>query len=160
MLRWRLILGTLFIAALVVLCRLDGTAPRPGTYLLPLALIVGCVGASELLGMFNKRGHAPIPWVVYVGVSIAILLAGLRAVCPPAVQAQLPGSLGWMAIGLAMGLLLAFIGEVLRFDGRRQSTVNLALEAFTILYLGGALGFIAQLRQLGSGASSTDARSG
>jgi hypothetical protein len=48
MLRWRLLLGTVFITALVGLCWLDYHASWPGIYLLPLALVVSLLGASEL----------------------------------------------------------------------------------------------------------------
>src|SRR3954470_10242213 len=113
MLRWRFIFGTLFVAALVILCWLDYVVTRPGTFLLPVALMLGWVGVVELLEMFNKRGRMPIPWVVYSGVLIAILLAGISVIEPPAVSARVPGPLGWLTIGIAMGLLLAFLGEVL-----------------------------------------------
>ena len=160
MLRWRLILGTLFIAALVLLCYLDCVVPRPGTFLLPVALMLGWVGVVELLEMFNHRGRMPIPWVVYAGVMISIVLAGLSVLWPGAAEAQIPGQVGWLAIGLAVGLQLAFIGEVARYDGRWQSTVNLGLEAFIILYLGGALGFIVLLRQLNANPAVNDGRQG
>ena len=160
MLRWRLILGTLFIAALVLLCYLDCVVARPGTFLLPVALMLGWVGVVELLEMFNHRGRMPIPWVAYAGVMISIALAGLSVIWPDAVAAQIPGQVGWLAIGLAVGLQLAFVGEVVRFDGRWQSTVNLGLEAFIILYLGGALGFIVLLRQLNANTAINDGRQG
>jgi phosphatidate cytidylyltransferase len=160
LLRWRLILGTLFIAALVLLCYLDCVVARPGTFLLPVALMLGWVGVVELLEMFNHRGRMPIPWVVYAGVMISIVLAGLSVIWPEAVAAQIPGQVGWLAIGLAVGLQLAFIGEVVRYDGRWQSTVNLGLEAFIILYLGGALGFIVLLRQLNANPAVHDGRQG
>jgi phosphatidate cytidylyltransferase len=127
---------------------------------LPLAMMLGWVGVVELLEMFNKRGRMPIPWVVYAGVQICIVLSGLAVFWPSAVTAQLPGSLGWLTIGLAAGLLLAFIGEVVRYDGRWQSTVNLGLESLIILYLGGGLGFIAQLRQLSEYSNADDGRLG
>ena len=61
MLRWRLILGAVFIGALIVLCWLDHRAALRGSYLLPLALVVSLLGAGELLEMFRKRGHQPLP---------------------------------------------------------------------------------------------------
>ncbi|MFO0792400.1 MAG: phosphatidate cytidylyltransferase [Pirellulales bacterium] len=160
MLRHRLLLGTLFVAALVALCWLDCTVTRPGAILLPLALVLGLVGVSELLAMFHKGGRTPLPWVLYAGVLLAILLSGIQVACPAACATAVPGWAGWLAIGLALGLVLAFAGEIRSYDGQRPTTINLALEAFTILYLGGCLGFIAQLRGLSGGRFGTDGRTG
>lgn len=160
MLRWRILLGTLFIAALVILCWLDCVVTRPGAFLLPLTLMVGWMGVVELLDIFNTRGRMPLPWVLHVGVSLAILLAGITVAWPAAATKSPPGQLGWLAIGLIVGLILSLFGEVRRYDGRWHSTINLGLEAFTILYLGGALGFIVQLRLLSGGPFGSDGRSG
>lgn len=160
MLRWRILLGTLFIAALVVLCWLDCVVTRPGAFLLPLALMVGWMGVVELLEIFNARGRMPLPWVLHAGVSLSILLAGITVAWPQAAAQNPPGQLGWLALGLIVGLIMALFGEVRRYDGKWHSTINLALEAFTILYLGGALGFIVQLRLLTGGPFGSDGRVG
>jgi phosphatidate cytidylyltransferase len=160
LLRYRFLLGTVFIAALVVLCWLDCVVARPGAFLLPLALMLGWMGVVELLEMFNKRGRMPLPWVLYSGVLISVLLAGMPVLWPELVAANVSGPLGWLAIGLASGLMLAFIGEILRYDGKWHTTVNLGLEALSILYLGGTLGFIVQLRLLGGGPFGEDGRAG
>ena len=160
MLRYRLLLGTLFIAALVMLCWLDCVVTRPGAFLLPLALMLGWMGVVELLEMFNKRGRMPLPWVLYSGVLISVLLAGMPVLWPELAVANVPGPLGWLAIGLAGGLLMAFFGEIRRYDGKWHSTINLGLEAFSILYLGGTLGFIVQLRLLSGGPFGADGGTG
>ena len=160
MLRYRLLLGTLFIAALVLLCWLDCVVTRPGAFLLPLALMLGWMGVVELLEMFNKRGRMPLPWVLYSGVLISVLLAGMPVLWPDLAAASVPGPLGWLAIGLVIGLLLALVGELRRYDGKWHTTINLGLEAFSVLYLGGALGFIVQLRLLGGGLFGEDVRVG
>ncbi len=156
MLRWRILLGTLFIAALVILCWLDCVVTRPGAFLLPLALMVGWLGVVELLAIFNTRGCMPLPCVLHAGVSLSIFLAGITVAWPHSAAQNPPGQLGWLALGLIAGLILALFGEVRRYDGKRHSTINLALEAFTILYLGGALGFIVQLRLLAGGPFASD----
>lgn len=153
MLRWRLLLGALFIAALVALCWLDFHAPRPGVYLLPLALVVSLLGAGELLAMFRHRPREeqPLAASIYGGVLIAVGAAGMPALWPGSWQAGSPlGQLGWLAIGLAAGLLLAILGELRRFEMPGQATTNLALAGFAVLYLGGLMGFIIQLRLLGA----------
>jgi len=157
MLRWRLTFGILFIAALVLLCWLDTKVPRPGTLLLPLALLVSWLGAGELLHMFNKRERYPPPWVVYTGVILTVVLSGIQLFWPGAVQSFTIGTLGWVTIGIASGLLLALIGELSRFDGQRPSALNVAYSMLAITYAGGLMGFIVQLRVLGSEANSNDA---
>ena len=84
MLRWRLILGTLFIAALVIWCWLDFVVTRPGAFLVPLALGLTWCGVVELLDMFNRKGRYPLPWVMYGGSLLTVLVAGLPVLWPGA----------------------------------------------------------------------------
>ena len=158
MLRWRLILGTLIVAALVMLCWLDYAVGRPGAFLLPLALMLSWFGVVELLEMFEKRGRRPLPWAMYAGVLGCVLLAGVPVVWPTA--GNTVGRLGWLAIGLGVGLILATVGELQRYDGRWHSTINLGLLSFAVLYLGGMMGFMVQLRMLGGQPWGTDGRWG
>jgi phosphatidate cytidylyltransferase len=148
LLRYRFLLGALFIAGLAMLCWLDCNVTRPGAFLLPVALMVAWMGVVELLEIFNKRGRMPLAWVLYSGVLITVLLAGLEVIWPEAVNASVPGQLGWMVIGLIVGLYFALFGELQRYDTKWHTTINLGLEALSILYLGGMLGFMVQLRLL------------
>jgi phosphatidate cytidylyltransferase len=152
LLRWRLVFGALFIAALVLWCWLDAMVTRPGAFLLPLALMLSWLSTEELLGMLNKRGRYPLPWVVYVGVLLTVLLSGMPVFWPEAVDLVAIGSLGWVTIGLISGLILALIGELWRYGGHWHSTLNLGLSMFVIAYVGGLMGFIVQLRLLGDDA--------
>jgi phosphatidate cytidylyltransferase len=149
MLRWRLVFGALFIAALVLWCWLDAMVTRPGAFLLPLALMLSWLSTEELLGMLNKRGRYPLPWVVYAGVLLTVLLSGMPVFWPEAVELVAIGSLGWVTVGLVIGLMLALVGELWRYGGHWHSTLNLGLSMFGIVYIGGLMGFIVQLRLLG-----------
>jgi phosphatidate cytidylyltransferase len=146
LLRWRFIFGTVFVAALVGLCWLDAQAAQPGTYLLPLAILLSLLSAGELLVMFRKRGHDPLAWVVYCGALITVLAAGLPSFFPPSGTVNAIGSLSWLALGLAASLLLALVGEMVRFREAASATANLALSFFAVAYVGGLLGFLVQLR--------------
>lgn len=150
MLRWRLILGTILIAALVGLCVLDYHAAWPGIYLLPLAIAASLLGAGELLAMFRKRGHEPLSWTTYAGTLLTVLSAGAPGLLPGDYLNNSFGKLGWLAIGLAAALLIAIVGELRRFESPGRSTIQLALASFAILYVGGLMGFIVQLRLLGT----------
>jgi phosphatidate cytidylyltransferase len=160
MLRWRLILGVLFVAAFVAVCWLDSVVARPGAFLLPAALMLSWMAVVELLEMFNKRGRQPAAGTLYCGVLIAVLSAGLPVLWPGAVTGNTIVGLGWLAVGLAIGLLLAFFGELYRYDGRWHTTINLGLSALAILYVGGLTGFVVQLRLLNVGPTNNDGRLG
>ena len=175
MLLWRLILGPILIAALVGLCWLDYRAAWPGAYLLPLAVVLSLAGAGELLSMWRRREAAtqPLPWVIYGGTLVTVLAAGAPVWLPaswsggPAV-----GQLGWLAIGLVASLLLAMTGEMRRYEspltqplpqGERSfpsATANLALSCLAVLYVGGLMGFLVQLRLLGLGVPGNNAHLG
>ncbi len=150
MLRWRLLFGILFVAALVLWCWLDANVTRPGAFLLPLALMLSWLGTEELLAMLNKRGRFPLPWVVYTGVLLTVLLSGLPIVWPGVVELTAIGALGWVAISLIGSLILAFVGELSRYGGPWHSTLNVGLAMLVITYIGGLMAFIVQLRLLGN----------
>src|SRR6476646_3549706 len=107
MLRWRLLLGTLFVAALAGLCWLDQTAATPGIWLLPLALLLSVIASQEILGLLSARGQQPTSCVVYVG-NLAIVLSNWATVAwsgnpvPPR---------GWPLVALAIAVLAAFLAE-------------------------------------------------
>src|SRR5215211_5711597 len=109
MLRWRLVFGALFIAALVLWCWLDANVARPGAFLLPLALMLSWLGTEELLGMLNKRGRYPLQWVAYAGVLLTVLLSGLQIFWPGIATLGAIGVLGWVTIGLVSGLIFALV---------------------------------------------------
>jgi phosphatidate cytidylyltransferase len=160
MLRWRFLFGTLFIAALVAFCWLDAVVYRPGAFLLPLALMLSWMAVVELLDMFNQKGRKPLAASMYIGVLLSVLLAGMPVFWPTAVAGNKLAGLGWLAIGLVVGLLVVIVGELQRYDGRWHTTVNLGLSAFGILYVGGLMGFIVQLRALGVTPTGIDGRVG
>ncbi len=167
MLRWRLILGTVIIATFVGLCVLDYRAALPGMYLLPVAVALSLLGAGELLAMFRKLGHQPLPWAVYGGTLVTLLAAGVPGVLNSDwYGAAAIGQLGWLTIGLAAGLLMALVAALSRFQtpltqplptGERSvknASVDLALTCFVILYVGSLMGFMVQLRLLGDGPAN------
>jgi len=114
----------------------------------PLAVVLCLLATQEMLGMFRAGGSNPLAWAVYLGT-----LLPLVAACAPIAWQQYPtdchvGRLGWLACGLAAGLLVALVGEMRRYTAPGQTMANLGAAALSILYVGGLLGFLVQLRLL------------
>ncbi len=148
MLRWRLTLGPLIIALLAALCWADAQAARPGIWLVPLAVVLCLLATQEMLGLFRAGNKSPQAWFVYVATLLPVLSA-----CAPIAWIEYPadcpvGRLGWLACGLAAGLLVALVGEMRRYAEPGHSLANLGAAALSILYVGGLLGFLIQLRLL------------
>jgi phosphatidate cytidylyltransferase len=172
MLKWRLILGTQFIAGLAGLCWLDYHAPRPGTYLLPLAIVLSLLAAGELLAMFQQRGHKPLSWVIYGGVLLTMLSCGMTVFLPNWAPSESVGRLGCLMAGLATAFFLAIIGELSRYrspfeqplnecdTSKQAATTNLALSMLAVFYAGGLMGFLVQLRLLDGPRFGNDGRWG
>jgi phosphatidate cytidylyltransferase len=148
-LRWRLILGVVIVAGLAALCILDARAGRPGIYLSPLALVAAMLAAGEMLRLFAARGCHPAAWTVYVGVLLPVAASCLAVIFADALPVIMLGRVGLLGLGLTAGLLLALIGEMRRYTAPGQSVANVAHAALAILYVGGLVGMLVQLRLVG-----------
>lgn len=135
------------VTLLVALCWLDARAERPGIYLAPLVVVLCALATGEILRMFFRtRGGNPLAWATYVGTMLPVV-----ASCLPILWPGSPiGALGWLACGLAAGLAVPLAGEMGRYgrseDSTGNTTTNLALASLSVLYVGGLLGFLIQLR--------------
>jgi phosphatidate cytidylyltransferase len=148
LLRWRIIIGTFLVAVLLGLCRLDLRTEWPGVYLLPLAMLLCILGTEELMAIFRSAGHACSPWAVRTGVLLTVLIATLPIARVPLARWLLAGNLGYLAMGLAAGLLVILLAELAHYTHGGHSLAKLAYSAFALMYLGGLLGFIVHLRLL------------
>lgn len=148
MLRWRIIIGTFLVAVLLGLCWLDMHSRWPGVFLLPLALLLCILGTEELLAIFRAAGQACSPWAVRVGVLLTVLSASLPIVRDGLARNLPDGNLGYLAMGLAAGLLVILLSELAGYTHGGRSMTKLASGALALLYLGGLLGFIIHLRLL------------
>jgi phosphatidate cytidylyltransferase len=159
MLRWRLLLGTLLIAALVVLCAFDAMMPWEfaGTFLLPVALIAALLATREVLDLAAVGNMRPLRWPVYVG-NLLIVAGGwasiyemVPSVTPePPVQSPMFNAgayaLGWPFFGLVSAVLLSCLGEMCRYRKPGGNMANLAAAIFTLIYVGFMLSFAVQMR--------------
>ncbi|MCH8921633.1 MAG: phosphatidate cytidylyltransferase [Planctomycetes bacterium] len=155
MLRWRITLGAVLILTLSGLGWLDWYIARedvfdmPGTIMLPVLLLLAALASGEILWLLEGRQLRPLAWVVYGG---NLLIVGSNAVvvywkdypvdCPV-------GKLGWPLLALGIGVLLAFVGEIRRYEKPGRVIVNVALSVFSMCYVGLLLSFAIHLRIVG-----------
>lgn len=153
MLRWRLLLGTIIIAALAGLCWLDHSAPLPGLYLLPVAALVTVAATGEVL-LLAGDGVRPAAWAAYAG-NLLIVLAGWAPVAaarakgaggPGAGTETLAASAECILLALALAVAMTFAGEMLRFRGPGGVTARLGTAMLAFVYVGVLLGFVALVR--------------
>ncbi len=153
MLRWRLLLGVIFIGSIAGLCWLDDSQAR-GMILLPVAALLGCAASGEMLWLFAGKNLKPVAWVIYVG-NLAII--GSNAVwvywplfCETPYPTDCPiGRLGWPLGAFAVGILVAFVGEMRRYEKPGKTVVHLALALFSMAYVGVLLSFVFHVRMIG-----------
>jgi phosphatidate cytidylyltransferase len=148
-LRWRLIIGVGLVAALAALCWLDARAARPGVYLAPLSIVAAVLAAGEMLRVFRARGEPPAAWSVYVGVLLPVAASGAAVIWHDRPEVLAIGRLGWLALGLAAGMIMAFLAEMRRYEAPGRSTASVAQAALAVLYVGGLVGMLVQLRLAG-----------
>jgi phosphatidate cytidylyltransferase len=141
-LRWRLLLGFLIVAALAGLCWLDHLAPTPGIYLLPLGLVLVFLATAELLSMLEAGGMKPRKGIVHAGNLLLFASCWL-----PVVAANYSFPIGAMTVCLFAACVLAvFFGEMLRYEKPGGNTTNLAAAVFALAYVGLMFHFIGLLR--------------
>lgn len=145
MLRWRLLLGAIFIAALVGLFALDARCATPGAWLFPLALLLAAACSDELLGLMAAGGMHPSRGAVCVGTLLVVAANGVPLFCRDSISARL-GSLGWPLAALALAMLGAFVVEIIRYRQPGGVTQRLCLALGAITYLGVGMSFVVQLR--------------
>jgi phosphatidate cytidylyltransferase len=153
MLRWRLLLGILIIAALVALCWLDAKSTVPGLWLLPLAMIVAVLCTAELLNLARAVGLRPLRRPVVFG-NILLVASGWLAMLEQAWRQGWPpleGNTGYaweFVVPSVFGaaVLLVFLGEMWRYEKPGGNTANLATGVFALVYIGMTLCFAVQLR--------------
>ncbi len=156
MLRWRLLLGTLIIAAMVALCWLDYRAPMPGMYLLPLAMLAAVMGTQEILDLASRAQLHPLRWTVYAG-NILLVLGSWLLMLQATIQyglnlkiledpvVQIGTALG-ILLALGVSILLIVIGEMWRYQKPGGNMANIAAGVFAVIYIGLMLSFAVQMR--------------
>ena len=152
MLRWRLLLGTLLVAALVGLCWLDAKAAWrlsiPGILLLPVAVAVR-VGSDRGTARFVVRRKPP-PGTGIVHSGNLWLVLSRWATLRLDSSSQLV--INEAALVIAAAMFAIFIVDLFRFRRPGGNLGNLAGAAFALVYVGLMLRFAIYLRFISIGA--------
>jgi phosphatidate cytidylyltransferase len=157
LLRWRILLGILLIAALVGLLWLDAVTTPPGMYLFFVALAVGLAAAHEVVGLFAAAGYRPLAGVIYGGTLLVIASNAIPLFFRPVPDDRPLARLGWPLLAFTASVLAALVGEMRRYRQPGGVIVNVALATFAIAYVGVLLSFAVQLRVLGGPVSGMTA---
>lgn len=155
MLRWRLTLGVLIIAAVAGLFWLDYQATIPGAGLFPLLLVLVVLASQEVLDLAAAGGLRPVAWVVHGGNLLVAAGGWLPLVYWRASVADTSESATLLASALtAQGTLLAlgiavlavFCAEMARYQKPGGTLANLGASVFALIYVGVLLSLLVQLR--------------
>jgi phosphatidate cytidylyltransferase len=145
MLRWRLLLGFVFVTALVGLfwgdAYLAGQGRPAGLLLVPLAVVVAVLAAQEYLGMVHQREpqvSSAITYVATAAIVAAPWLAQFSEHSPSDLQ----------LVALVTSLLAVVMLEICRYDKDSSERVieRLAVGVFGIAYVGLLMSFVVRLR--------------
>ncbi len=149
MLHWRLFLGFLLIGALTLLFWADIGIGYPGIFLFPIALLITLLAVGEIVPLITFQDLQPVRWTLYVGTTMVVGATGLPHFWPNYPPHCPLGNLGWPLLAFVFAVLLAILGEGIRFAPGRSSSVNLSLTVFAIFYIGILMSFVVQLRFVG-----------
>ncbi len=147
MLRWRILLGAVFIALMVVILWLDHRAAHRGALLLPLIVGVSLAATGEYLRLVRIQGCAPVGWAAYVGSALVTLASG-ASIFFSAVSASPLALMGPVLVALVLAVILAIVAEMISFEATGKVIGQLAATLLGIVYSGLLLSFLLLLRLL------------
>jgi phosphatidate cytidylyltransferase len=157
MLRWRLLLGAIFIGVLVGLCWLDvhqTLGAPPGAWLFPLALLLSLGASGEMLQLVGRPDEKPIGWIVYLGNLAIVASSGVSLLWPASAATASPFErLGWPLVTLTIAIVVAFCGEMARYVVPGRVVMRIGLSALCFFYVGLLLNFVVQLRLIGGNST-------
>ncbi len=148
MLGWRLIIGSVLVAALAGLVWAETHVQPAGAVMFPVMLALAAAAAGELLSMWSGRQDCPAVWQVQLGVLATVAATGLELFGLADRWGWKLGLAAWPALGLTLGLLTAAVGQLVAYHGAGQSTQRLALAIFAMAYVGLPLAWMIALRSV------------
>jgi phosphatidate cytidylyltransferase len=147
-LRHRLLVGTLLIAAFACLCWLDETRALGvpgGAWLFPVALLLSLLASGEVLGLLATGERQPIRWLVYAGNFLIVAVNGVPVFGPASIVPGRLENFGWPLSAIALAVLASFIAEIVRYKAPGHALASLVLTIFSFAYVGLLLTFVVQI---------------
>jgi phosphatidate cytidylyltransferase len=175
MLKWRLLLGTAIVLALVGLCWLDAQSDLPagiqkvpiklpGVALMPLVLILAALATQEVLRLARAANLNPAAPAIYFGNLLLVIAQWLPAVnlyvisllqnpLEPSREFDYMTHVEMIWAGshsalwaLSLGVIMIFVAEMRRFERPGGALANIAVGVFSLIYVGVMLTFAVQMR--------------
>jgi len=158
MLRWRLLVGTALILAVIALGWLDHRLELrhadwpPGACLFPVGLICLVLATGEALSLVRRSGLRPPGWAIYAGnvlLFVSPWVAAWNVSHATGPQSDAAGA-AWALFALAVGLGLVLAGQMWRYQGPGGVVAGTGAGVLVLVYLGVPFCFLGLLR-MGSG---------
>jgi phosphatidate cytidylyltransferase len=154
MLRWRLLVGTILILAVIALGWLDHRFELghpdwpPGACLFPMGLACLLLATAEVLSLARSNGLSPQGWAVYAGNALLFAspwLAAWAASGGSGPQSPTAGA-AWPVLALMVGLGLLLAGQMARYREPRGVIAETGAGALVLVYVGVPFCFLGLLR--------------
>ncbi len=152
MLRWRLLVGSLLIVAVVLLGWMDHwvqlhfPAWPPGSCLLPVGLVCLALATGEVLYLVRDSGLHPRRWSVYVSNVFLFLSVWLPSPEGGGESHTLPAAAAWPLFWLILGLGLILASQMRRYRGPGGVIADTAGSLLALVYVGVPFCFMGLLR--------------
>jgi phosphatidate cytidylyltransferase len=145
-----LVSAAFLIGGLLFLVWLDYRRPGegpPGMVLFPVAAVGATMGVAELRRLLAARGLAPHAAETYIAVWLALAAAGVPLAGEAGQRfASATGPLGIAPFALAAGVIVLFLGEMVRYREPGGVTLRIATGLLSAVYLGILPGYFVALR--------------
>jgi phosphatidate cytidylyltransferase len=147
-LRYRLIVGTILIAAFAALCWADANhalGTPAGAWLLPLAVLLSIPATGEALNLLAVGNQRPNRVLTYVGNFLIVAVNGITLFGPDRLHNSDFGVFAWPIGAFALVVIALFIGEIIRYRAPGRATINLGTSMLALVYVGLFLTFVVQI---------------
>ena len=131
--------------------KFDFWAHRQAAGCFPSRFMLSVAAAGELLNLLRASGRQPMGWLVYAGNFLIVAANGVPAFAPATRKWDSLDGFGWPLAALAVAVLAAFMGEIVRYRAPGKATANLAATIFSFAYIGVLFTFLIQIAFGGHG---------
>ena len=118
---------------------------------LTVGVVLSVIASDEMLRLVGSTDEKPVAFIVSLGNLAIVASSGVVDFWPGRAAPPTPiERLAWPAAAVAIAVLVAFVGEMARYERPGRVVVRVALAALSFVYVGLFLSFVVQLRLFGS----------